>query len=184
MMQRKATTSDISKQPSSRLGIASADIIVVAATRPTTPRPPRDRFELRLLCEQLRKADLRKAGSIAIYRDPADLLAYYDKYKPLWPVTTPERSSTGLSQSPTRPSCVFGPAEFERGTRCVSSYLVITRLLAACAGPKLPAPNMPTSGMTDATGGAGDGSATFNLRLPRHWSPMTEPATPRRALRL
>ena len=61
--------------------------------------------------------------------------------------------------------------------------LVITGLLAACAGPKLPAPNSADVRYDGRDRVVQVMVSNFNLRLPRHWSPMTEPATPHRALR-
>ena len=87
---------DIFEAAVSRLGIASADIVVVGdAPYDAEAAEGAGLRTVGLLCGGFAEADLRKAGCIAIYRDPADLLAYYDK-SPLWPVSKPrERSLPG-----------------------------------------------------------------------------------------
>jgi phosphoglycolate phosphatase-like HAD superfamily hydrolase len=75
---------DIFEATVSRLGIAPADVVVVGDT--PYDAEAAEGAGLRtvgLLCGGFTEADLRKAGCIAIYRDPADLLAHYYK-SPLW----------------------------------------------------------------------------------------------------
>jgi phosphoglycolate phosphatase-like HAD superfamily hydrolase len=70
---------DIFEAAVSRLHIAPTDIVVVGDT--PYDAEAAEGAGLRtvgLLCGGFAEADLRKAGCIAIYRDPADLLAHYD----------------------------------------------------------------------------------------------------------
>ena len=75
---------DIFEAAVARLRIASADLVVVGDTPYDAEAAVGAGLRtVGLLCGGFAEADLRKAGCIAIYRDPADLLAHYYK-SPLW----------------------------------------------------------------------------------------------------
>ena len=152
---------DIFEAAVSRLGITSADIVVVGDT--PYDAEAAEGAGLRtvgLLCGGFAEADLRKAGCIAIYRDPADLLAHYDKSPRFSRRANPqERSLTGTivrtpeSRALDRVAArVSVPAEF--GARNEMRFFI--PVIIGC-WPRAPVRSyrhrtVPTSGMTGATG--------------------------------
>ena len=78
-------------------GVAAADTIVVGDTPYDAEAAAKAGMRtIGLLCGGFPEADLRKAGCVAIFRDPADLLARYED-SPLAGETRPaHRASTGV----------------------------------------------------------------------------------------
>ena len=63
-------------------GISCADAVTVGDTRFDTEAAKKAGLEtIAFLCGGTSESVLRRAGAIAIYRDPADFLAHYDELR-------------------------------------------------------------------------------------------------------